>query len=286
MSLKEVLVIGSLHYDIFLESQQLPRIGETISGQKWYPKLGGKGGNQAVAASLYPVPTKILSAIGKDDFANYILKNLHETNVDTSYIQQLDNHNFGMSVAISNNEGDYGAIIVSGSNLHIDQNALLNNDLWKNIGILMIQNEVDEQLNLLAAKKAKEKVIKVFYNAAPTKKMHSDLYQYVDILLVNMIEAEDITGMKITKLEEILKSSQSLSNSFSNVIISAGEQGVVLCEKDKQPIHFEGIKVKVKSTHGAGDTFAGTFCGAWISGNNVNESIIIANKKAAEFISN
>ena len=286
MSLKEVLVIGSLHYDIFLESQQLPRIGETISGQKWYPKLGGKGGNQALAASLYPVPTKILSAIGKDDFANYILNNLQETNVDTSYIQQLDNHNSGMSVAISNNEGDYGAIIVSGSNLHIDQNALLNNDLWKNIGILMIQNEVDEQLNLLAAKKAKEKGIKVFYNAAPTKKMHSDLYQYVDILLVNMIEAEDITGMKITKLEEILKSSQSLSNSFSNVIISAGEQGVVLCEKDKQPIHFEGIKVKVKSTHGAGDTFAGTFCGAWISGNNVNESIIIANKKAAEFISN
>ena len=88
----------------------------------------------------------------------------------------------------------------------------------------MIQNEVDEQLNLLAAKKAKEKGIKVFYNAAPTKKMHSDLYQYVDILLVNMIEAEDITGMKITKLEEILKSSQSLSNSISNVIISAGEQ--------------------------------------------------------------
>ena len=286
MSLKEVLVIGSLHYDIFLESQQLPRIGETISGQKWYPKLGGKGGNQALAASLYPVPTKILSAIGKDDFANYILNNLQETNVDTSYIQQLDNHNSGMSVAISNNEGDYGAIIVSGSNLHIDQNVLLNNDLWKNIGILMIQNEVDEQLNLLAAKKAKEKGIKVFYNAAPAKKIHSDFYQYVDILLVNMIEAEDITGMKITKLEEILKSSQSLSNSFSNVIISAGEQGVVLCEKDKQPVHFKGIKVKVKSTHGAGDTFAGTFCASWISGNNVNESIIIANKKAAEFISN
>ena len=39
MSLKEVLVIGSLHYDIFLESQQLPRIGETTRGQKWYPKL-------------------------------------------------------------------------------------------------------------------------------------------------------------------------------------------------------------------------------------------------------
>ena len=59
MSLKEIIVIGSLHYDIFLESPDLPRIGETIKGKDWYPKLGGKGGNQAIAASLYPVPTKL-----------------------------------------------------------------------------------------------------------------------------------------------------------------------------------------------------------------------------------
>ena len=70
MSLKEIIVIGSLHYDIFLESPDLPRIGETIKGKDWYPKLGGKGGNQAIAASLYPVPTKLISAIGNDDFAN------------------------------------------------------------------------------------------------------------------------------------------------------------------------------------------------------------------------
>ena len=43
MSLKEIVVIGSLHYDIFLESPDLPRIGETIKGKDWHPKLGGKG---------------------------------------------------------------------------------------------------------------------------------------------------------------------------------------------------------------------------------------------------
>ena len=55
--------------------------------------------------------------------------------------------------------------------------------------------------------------------------------------------------------------------------------------KDKNPIHFEGLKVLVKSTHGAGDTFAGTFCANLVLGKKLPEAIKIANKKAAEFIS-
>ena len=69
--------------------------------------------------------------------------------------------------------------------------------------------------------------------------------QYSPIL--EGVEAEDITGIKITRIEEILKSAQQLTNSFPVDIISAAEQGVVMCEKDKKPLHFEGINVNVKS---------------------------------------
>ena len=78
MSYKEIVVIGSLHYDIFLESPSLPRIGETVIGNKWYPKLGGKGGNQAIVASSNSIFIKLISAVGKDDFSEYILENLEK----------------------------------------------------------------------------------------------------------------------------------------------------------------------------------------------------------------
>ena len=45
------LTIGSLHYDIMVEAEHLPRPDETAIGSRWYPKFGGKGGNQAVAAA-------------------------------------------------------------------------------------------------------------------------------------------------------------------------------------------------------------------------------------------
>ena len=46
-----VLVVGSLHHDIMIEADHLPRRDETAVGHRWYPKFGGKGGNQAVAAA-------------------------------------------------------------------------------------------------------------------------------------------------------------------------------------------------------------------------------------------
>jgi len=285
MSLKEIIVLGSLHYDIFLESSDLPRIGETVKGKKWYPKLGGKGGNQAIAASFYSVPVKLISAVGKDDFGNFILENLEKKHINIEYVQVLENVNSGMSVAISNSEGDYGAVIISGANQNIKTYFLNDNNLWKNVEFLMLQNEIDESTNILAAKKAKECGSKVFYNAAPAKKINSDLFKFVDIILVNTIEAQDLTKVEIKNLQDIKIASKILTKNIPTSIISVGGEGVVFCEIDNEPIHFKGINVNVKSTHGAGDTFAGTFCSALVSGSKVIEAIEIANRKAAEFVS-
>ena len=76
-----------------------------------------------------------------------------------------------------------------------------------------------------------------------------------------------------------------MSKNFPTSIVTIGAEGVVLCEKGKDPYHFKGINVNVKNTHGAGDTFAGTFCAALISGEEIREAISIANNKASEFIS-
>ena len=282
---KKIIVIGSLHYDIFLESPGLPKIGETVIGNNWYPKLGGKGGNQAIAESLNSEQKKLISAVGNDNFSKFILKNLEKKNIDTRYVQNIKESNSGMSVAISDKYGDYGAVIVSGANLNINADILNNNDLWSDVKILMLQNEIDEKVNLEAAKKAKEFGVIVFYNAAPAKKINLDLYKLIDILLVNTVEAQDIAEKKILDLEDIKVASIILSKKIPIIIISAGEKGVVLCERDKKPIHFKGLKVRVKSTHGAGDKFAGVFCANLILGNQLEDAIKIANKQAAEFIS-
>jgi len=281
MNSNSIVVLGSLHYDIFIKSNSIPKIGETVLAEKWYPKLGGKGANQAVALNKELMNVKFISAVGDDFFSEFLLKRLKEKNISLDNISKVKG-NSGISAAISNKSGDYSAVVVSGVNLKIPENILYDNNLWKDASFLMIQNEIKEEMNVVAVQEAKKRNIKVFLNAAPAKNINYTLFEFVDILLVNEIEAQQLSEDYSSNFDTIAK---KLSNIVSKVIITLGSKGVVMCEKDKIPIHIKGHSVNVRTAHGAGDYFAGKFLLDYIKNNNFENSIRVANKKTAEFIS-
>ncbi len=281
MGSSSIVVLGSLHYDIFIKSNAIPKIGETVLAEKWFPKLGGKGANQAVALNKESIKVKFISAIGDDFFSEFLLTRLQEENISLENISKVKG-NSGISVAISNKSGDYSAVVVSGVNLEIPDALLYDDRLWKDASFLIIQNEIKEEMNLAAAKEAKKRNIKVFFNAAPAKKINHQLFECVDILLVNEIEAQQLSEDYSSNFYTI---ATKLSNIVSKVIITLGSDGVILCEKYNKPIHIKGFPVNVKSAHGAGDYFAGKFLIDFIKNNDFENSIRIANKKTAEFIS-
>ena len=46
-----LLVVGALHWDVVVDASRLPRLGETLRGRDVDYRIGGKGGNQAMAAA-------------------------------------------------------------------------------------------------------------------------------------------------------------------------------------------------------------------------------------------
>ena len=281
MSLQNILVLGSLHYDIFIESDKIPEVGETVLGKKWYPKLGGKGANQATSLVKENINVNFASAVGNDDFSKFLINELKKNNISDSYLTKIIGAS-GMSVAISNKQGNYSAIVISGANLQISKNIFTNDNLWKNCSFLMIQNEIKEEINIAAAIEAKKRNVGIFFNAAPAKKINNDLFELVDILIVNEIESQQLLETTSTDFKS---QAQQLSNYISKIIITLGDKGVVYTEKNKQPNHIKAHSVNVKSAHGAGDYFSGKFISNFIKTNNFADSINIANKKTSVFIS-
>ena len=281
MSSKNIVVLGSLHYDIFIESDKIPEVGETVLGKKWYPKLGGKGANQAIALSRENINVNFASAVGNDDFAKYLIDQLNKYNISDKFLLKTVGAS-GMSVAISNNSGNYSAVVISGANLEISEKIFGDDNLWKNCSFLMIQNEIKEEINIAAAIEAKKRNVRIFFNAAPAKKINNDLFELVDILIVNEIESQQLLETTSTDFKS---QAQQLSNYISKIIITLGDKGVVYTEKNKQPNHIKAHSVNVKSAHGAGDYFSGKFISNFIKTNNFADSINIANKKTSEFIS-
>ncbi|WP_235424662.1 ribokinase [Chelonobacter oris] len=281
---KSVVVIGSLHYDIVVESSHRPLKGETVLGQRWYPKFGGKGGNQAVAVAKAGCPVRMVSAVGKDDFSIFLLDKLQAEDIDLRFIQQIEHTGSGMSVAIMDGEGDYGAVVVSGANLWIDTAQFSNDELWHNVGMLILQNEVAEAVNIAAARQAVKRQILVCINAAPAKTLSTDLVELIDILVVNAIEAEDMSSIAVHDLDSAKAAAIRLAKTYKQVIVTAGGDGVAFAN-DKESGTIAAQKIKVVSTLGAGDCFVGHLGAGLVRGLSLKHAVEVANAKAAEHVS-
>lgn len=252
----KVLVVGSLHLDVILRAPNLPKLDETVTGSDVAYAFGGKGGNQAVAASRMGAPVAFAGRAGSDAFGDRLRAVLADTAVDCTQLQR-DVGPSGMSAAIIDAHGDYGAVIVSAANLHIDPERV---DIPSDTGVVLLQNEVPDAVNLAVAQKAQAAGARVWLNAAPARPLPPSLLAALDLLIVNRVEAAFYGDL----------------NANLPVLVTRGAQGVSFAGRD-----VPAFQVDVASTHGAGDMFVGALGARVALGDAVMDAIPFAQAAAA-----
>ncbi|CAM3364464.1 PfkB family carbohydrate kinase [Paracoccus nototheniae] len=278
------VTLGSLHYDIVVAAPHRPVAGETVTGTAWRPVFGGKGGNQAAAVVAAGVPCRMVSAVGDDSFGPFLRQGLRRTGVDDTHVATLTGTGSGMSVAIMDAGGDYGAVIVSGANLAIDPAVLDGNALWQDATHLVLQNEIPEVLNLAAAMAARARGVITVLNAAPARDLSDAMAGAVDILVVNAGEAEALCAISVTSLQAAQAAAQALSARFGIVVVTAGGDGVAVAGQGGEYAE-PGHAITLVSTHGAGDCFIGTMVAALVKGSDLSGAVAAANLAAAKHVS-
>lgn len=278
------VVVGSLHYDIVVDAPHRPAAGETVTGTAWRPVFGGKGGNQAAAVVAAGVPCRMVSAVGEDDFGIFLRDRLRAAGVDDSHVATLPGKGSGMSVAIMDAGGDYGAVIVSGTNLDIDTTALERADLWQGATHLVLQNEIPEPVNIAAARAARARGLSVILNAAPARELSDAFAQSIDILVVNAGEAQSLCGVGVISLQTAERAVGLLAERFKVAVVTAGGDGVAVAGTDGTYAEG-GHKVELISTHGAGDCFIGTMIARLVKQHALPDAVAGANLAAARHVS-
>lgn len=282
-----VVVFGSLHYDIMVHGPARPRKGETVTGERWHPKCGGKGGNQAVAAARTGIRAVMIGAVADDGFGQSLTDNLARNKVDIRFVKTATGVGTGMSVAIFDSEGDYGAVIVSGSNLTLGQlDVDAAGEVWTRGAVLVLQNEVPDHANVAAARAMKAAGGTVVLNAAPARALSADLQRLVDVLVVNAIEAEQLAGLAVVDtLSGAAKAAEHLARTFPVVVVTAGGDGVACAIQGSETISIAAIEVELVSTHGAGDEFTGVLAAELARGHDIRDALEAANRAAAILVS-
>lgn len=265
-----ILVCGSLHLDVVVKAPRLPRLDETLAGQGVSYPFGGKGGNQALAAARMGARVAMAGRVGNDAFAATLLAALDAGGVDRRLVQQGEGPT-GMSVAIVDASGGYGAVIVSAANLLIDPGRIA---VPPGTTHVLLQNEIPEAVNLSVAAQARAMGAKVILNAAPARAMPGELLSLTDLLIVNRVEAGDLAGGTPAEAAQALA-----GQGPGAVIVTLGAEGLVLW--DGTPTALPAHRVAVVSTHGAGDAFVGALAAEWARGGDLRRAAAFGQAAAA-----
>jgi ribokinase len=276
----QVLVVGSLHYDVVVRAERLPALDETLPGRDVRYVFGGKGGNQALAAARHGASTAMAGAVGDDAPGRVLLETLDSAGVDRNAVAVLSGQASGMSVAIETGRGDYGAVIVSAANLLIGEVAVP-----AGTRIVVLQNEVPEHVNLAAARAARAAGATVLLNAAPARPTGSDLMDLVDVLVVNRVEAAALSGVDLATAAAGADAAVRLSAGTRTVIVTLGGDGAVFVAPHAQPVPEPARPVEVVSTHGAGDALVGALAARLAQGDGMAAALAYAQAAAALHVS-
>ncbi|XP_024967084.1 uncharacterized protein LOC112506963 [Cynara cardunculus var. scolymus] len=276
-----LVVVGSANADIYVEIDRLPKEGETISAKTGQTLAGGKGANQAVCGGMLSYPTYFVGQVGKDAHGKLIMEALEGGGVLIDQLNTVAEVPTGHAVVMLQSDGQNSIIIVGGANMCGWPQNLANDDLEivKNAGIVLLQREIPDSINIQVAKAARSAGVPVILDAGGMDSpIPDELLKHVDILSPNESELARLTGMQTESFKQIsLAVAKCHKLGVKEVLVKLGARGSVLFTEGNEPIRQSIIEAeKVLDTTGAGDTFTAAYAVALVEGKSKVECLRFA----------
>ncbi|WP_164667711.1 ribokinase [Virgibacillus doumboii] len=282
-SKKKILVIGSYNVGLSCQTNRIPVWGETITVDNFTESNGGKGSNQAVAASRLGGKVSFIGCIGNDGFGNDGVSMLKEEKVDISGVIRSNTHT-GVGFIFLNEEGENCIMVAPGANNDLKPVDVVTTIQFdeSDFVIFQLENDIETVKSLMV--QAKEKKKKIIFNPAPASVEAISLLEYADIVNPNETELLTLNNRNINtslSTEECIDLAQNLlTKGPESIIVTRGEQGALLVTKDFTK-EIPAKNVTAIDTTGAGDSFTGALSVALSEGHTIEKAVEFANKVAA-----
>lgn len=278
----KILVAGSVNMDLVVEADKLPTKGETVQGKTIRYIPGGKGANQAVAASRLGGNVSFIGEVGEDNFGNELFDFLKSEKLNLNSLSRSSLPT-GMALITVGKEGENTIVIIAGANGEVTKYYIKNQEnLIKESTVVLSQYEIPvpsvEELFSIAKNYKKITIL----NPAPALETPTNLFRNTDYLVVNEVELSILSNSgNTTKFEEVVNLAKKLrSKGPKAVVVTLGSEGSISVTEDKV-IKTQGVKVKAVDTTAAGDCFMGALAVQISEGINLEEALDFANRAAA-----
>lgn len=266
--MSKVVILGVFVADTAYRAARPPRMGETILGESFALGPGGKGSNQAVAAAKAGAETHFITRLGRDTFAEMALKTWEAAGVTPAVTQHAEGYTGAAYIFVEAGTGNNAIIVcpgVAGQISRADMDARA--DLIGSASVFVTQLEQPMDAAQRALEIAREGGAITILNPAPAAELPGGMLALCDYVTPNESEAEALTGLAVTTLEEAARAAEKLIGmGASAAVITLGEKGA-LYHDGRTSTHVPAFDAgPVMETTGAGDAFNGGFAAALARG--------------------
>jgi ribokinase len=240
-----IAVVGSINLDLVGRCERLPRPGETLTGAAFERVPGGKGANQALAATRLGADVAMVGAVGIDPFADEALALLAEGGVDLGGVRRVGEPT-GVALIVVGDDGENQIVVAPGANAAVE-----TTDGLEAADAVLCQLEIPVATVVEATRRARF----ICLNAAPAVEFPEGLLDDVDLLVVNRYEQEAV-------------------GQFDGLTaLTLGAEGAVLLERGEEIARATPPTVEAVDGTAAGDAFTACLLVSLLEGRPRDEAL-------------
>lgn len=277
MSSNRILVIGSSNFDLTVYCERLPGPGETVLGGRFSSGIGGKGANQATAASRMGGDVTFFSAVGHDSYGEAIREHFSSEKVHSIWADAPAGVATGVALILVDQRGQNSIAVAAGANACIASEAL-DGLHFPDFSHVLLSLEIPLEAVSRAATLAKRAGCCVLLNPAPATLLPEELLKNVDILLPNEHEIHLLDAQKADSHEEC--AARLFSYGVNSLVITLGAEGAKVIDQTGTRM-VPGFPTEAVDTVGAGDCFCGSLTTFLAEGLEISDAVRLANKAAS-----
>lgn len=236
---------------------------------------GGCTNNTALTLAKLGVPVEIVTAVGRDEFGDFLVRNLTRAGVGTTHVQRDPTLHTAVSIVLVNQDGERSFLHHPGANAglrgeHFPQ-SLLEQARVLHIGGALLLKELDgppmaELLSRARAAGATITLDTTFDRYGTGLRLLAPCFPLLDVFLANEREATTLSGR--TTSEDC--AAFFLDAGCAATVIKMGDKGCLLATGSGRK-RLPAFVMPVVDTTGAGDAFAAGFLAGLVSGRSLED---------------
>ncbi len=282
MTRSRIAVVGSINMDVAVRVVSLPKPGETVSGGDALLSLGGKGANQAIAATRLGAHVGLIGCLGADAFGEAARQALQAESLDLHSIRSVAGVATGVALITVGADGQNMITVSPGANAALSAaDIAIHRTVLSHSRILLLQNETPPEAAHAAIQVARASGALVVCDPAPAAGYDPALIAAADVITPNESEAGLLTGIAVTDHRSALAAARWLvERGARHAVVKLGAQGVVHAGADGEGL-VPAPQVVALDTVAAGDCFNGALAVALAEGLILRDALVFACRAAS-----